>query len=145
MKVKQIDYSSTYKIRHLVLRKGKPIKTSKFDGDDFDTTKHFGLFDDDKIIGVVSVFLNKNVNFKEIIQYQIRGMAILEEYQNKNLGKLLIEEAEKYCKSKNATIIWFNAREKAVNFYKKFGYEINGNSFEIKEIGIHFLMFKSIT
>ena len=49
---------------------------------------------------------------------------------------------EKYCFEKNARVIWFNAREKAVPFYKKKGYTSIGDSFEIPEVGTHFVMFK---
>ncbi len=142
MNVQKINYTETYSVRHSVLRKGKPIETTKFEGDELATTIHFGLFEVDKIIGVISVLEQKNYKFSQKKQFQIRGMAILEEYQNKNLGALLIEEAEKYCKNENAHIIWFNAREKAVNFYKKFQYEIDGISFEIPQIGTHYVMYK---
>ena len=47
-------------MRHSVLRKGKPIETCSFDNDDNPTTKHFGLFDNEELKGVVSVFEKKN-------------------------------------------------------------------------------------
>ena len=69
-------------------------------------------------------------------------MAILESYQNKGFGKNLLSVAEQFCWTEKANIIWFNAREKAVSFYTKLRYEIIGDSFNIPDVGIHFVMFK---
>ena len=57
--LKEITASATFPVRHSVLRKGKPIETCSFDNDDNPTTKHFGLFDNDELKGIVSVFEKK--------------------------------------------------------------------------------------
>ena len=142
--IREIKSFETYSVRNEVLRKGKPIETCYFDGDDAETTMHFGLEHHTGIIGVVSVYQIKNKLFDDEIQFQLRGMAILETYQQKGYGALLIERTEKYCFEKKASVIWFNAREKAVPFYKKNGYTIIGDSFEIENVGTHFVMFKII-
>jgi GNAT superfamily N-acetyltransferase len=140
--IKEIQSSETYLVRQEELRKGKPLETCHFEGDDEKTTKHFGIELNEKIIGIVSVYqVNSQLFFNEN-QFQIRGMAVLEAHQQKGYGALLIERAEKYCFEKNASVIWFNAREKAVPFYEKNGYQTKGNSFEIPEVGTHFIMFK---
>ena len=140
--IKEIQSSETYLVRQEELRKGKPLETCHFEGDDEKTTKHFGIELNEKIIGIVSVYQVNNKFFDAEIQFQIRGMAVLERHQQKGYGALLIERAEKYCFEKNASVIWFNAREKAVPFYKKKGYITIGDSFEIPEVGTHFIMFK---
>jgi ribosomal protein S18 acetylase RimI-like enzyme len=142
--LKEITALATYPVRHPVLRKGKPIETCSFDNDDNSTTKHFGLFDNDELKGVVSVFEKKNLVFNETKQFQIRGMAVLESAQGYGFGKMLMLEAEKYCKTENEAIIWFNARENAVGFYENMGYTINGTSFDIAGIGTHYIMYKRL-
>ena len=142
--IKEITTRDTFLVRNLVLRPKKPVETCFFDGDDLEQTKHFGYFDDGKIVGVVSVYKNKNSIFKSPNQYQIRGMAILEEFQGKGFGELLVKHCEYYLINNNANLIWFNARETAVIFYEKLGYTKNGFPFEITDVGIHFLMFKNI-
>lgn len=140
--IKEIQSSETYLVRQEELRKGKPLETCHFEGDDEKTTKHFGIELNEKIIGIVSVYqVNSQLFFNEN-QFQIRGMAVLEAHQQKGYGALLVERAEKYCFEKNASVIWFNAREKAVPFYEKNGYQTKGNSFEIPDVGTHFIMFK---
>lgn len=140
--VKKITALETYIVRQEVLRKGKPIETCHFNGDDATTTTHFGLFENENIIGVVSVFKTNSLLFSEKTQFQIRGMAVLENFQSKGYGEQLLKAAEKFCWQEKANLIWFNAREKAVSFYKKSGYTVLGDSFNIPDVGIHFVMFK---
>lgn len=140
--VKKITALETYTVRQEVLRKGKPIETCHFIGDDATTTSHFGLFENEKLIGVVSVYKTNSILFAEKTQFQIRGMAVLENFQSKGFGEQLLKTAENFCWEKKADLIWFNAREKAVSFYKKLGYEIIGDAFDISNVGIHFVMFK---
>lgn len=142
--IKNIDYKKTFEIRHPILREGKPIESCFFDGDDLKTTSHFGLFDEDKLIGVVSLFENKIKIFNHENQFQIRGMAVLKEFQKKSFGEQLIQHLEAFVNIKGKTLIWFNARELAVPFYKKMGYKIFGNSFLIENVGTHFVMAKEL-
>ena len=77
-------------------------------------------------------------------QYQLRGMAILKEFQHKGLGKLLVIEGEKILLQKKAERLWFNAREIAISFYKNNNYHIHGNAFNIPQVGIHYIMSKKL-
>ena len=140
--IKEIQASETYWVRQEVLRKGKPIETCYFEGDDAETTMHFGIELNEKIIGIVSVYQVNSKLFEIEHQFQIRGMAVLIEFQGNGFGTELLVEAENYCFEQKARVIWFNAREKAVPFYEKSGYQTMGNPFEIPEVGTHFVMFK---
>lgn len=142
--IKEISSLETYAVRHPVLREGRPVEDCHFEGDDLPTTFHLGLFYEDKLVGVASFMENNHDFFSDEYQYQLRGMAVLKSYQGKKLGDALINYGEALLKAKNATILWFNAREVAVNFYKRNGSEIIGEPFEIKGIGTHFVMFKKI-
>ena len=144
MEIKKINSIDTYPVRHEVLRKGKPIETCQFKGDDDENTIHFGLYQNERLIGIISIFKEKNDLFSETNQFQIRGMAVLEEFQGKGFGAELVKEAENHCISLNTDVIWFNARENAVPFYKKLDYIIIGDSFLIPDVGIHFAMYKKI-
>ena len=140
--IKKINYLDTFPVRSAILRQGKPIETCSFLGDETDGTTHFGLYIENNIIGVASVFTSKNENFDIKTHLQLRGMAILKEHQNMGFGKLLIEDIFSFIESTQVELLWFNARETAVSFYEKLGCFKKGNSFEIPEIGTHFLMYK---
>lgn len=142
--IRKISAQQTFIVRHPVLRKGKPVESCYFGGDDFTSTQHFGLYQDNKIQGVISVFENNNLLFEDKNQMQIRGMAVLENNQGKGFGKLLVKHVEETLKLQNTGLIWFNARENAVGFYEKMGYKKIGDSFEIPDVGIHYIMWKKL-
>jgi len=144
IEIREISAQETLIIRHPVLREGKPIENCHFDGDDLDSTQHFGLYENNQIEGVISLFKNNNPLFEDKFQIQIRGMAVLKNNQGKGFGRLLVDHSEKELKLQNVTLIWFNARENAVGFYQKMGYEILGNSFNIPDVGIHYVMWKKL-
>jgi len=142
--IKQITSQQTFAVRHPVLRPGKALDTCIFDGDDLPTTIHFGIFEEEGLLGVISVFKAGHDFFTEPNQYQIRGMAVLENQQKKGLGNMLVQAAEQYISQQNGKKIWFNAREIAVGFYKKMGYAVTGEPFTIGDIGTHYVMHKTL-
>ncbi len=142
--IKEIPSKDTYIVRQPVLRKGKPIESCIFDGDDLNTTHHFGLFENEELIGIISLFSQTNTIFADENQAQIRGMAVLDSHQKKGFGEALVIHCEKYCHENNVDLIWFNARTAAVGFYKKMNYQIIGKPFDIKDVGEHYLMFKKL-
>lgn len=142
--IQKITSKQTYAVRHSVLRQGKPIESCCFEGDDLETTTHFGVIVDKNIVGIVSIFQNKSDIFVAENQYQIRGMAVLDDFQQKGFGRELVLYCENYILTKNGNLIWFNARENAVVFYQKLGYTTHGNSFIIDGIGSHYVMYKML-
>ena len=144
IEIKKISAFESIIVRHPVLRAGKPIETCHFEGDDLPSTVHFGLYFEKQLIAVISAFEVKNKLFTEENQYQIRGMAVVLEFQKKGFGEQLLNYCENEIRIKKGELIWFNARETAVDFYKKSGYEIIGGQFEIPDVGPHFILFKKI-
>lgn len=142
--IQKITAKQTYTVRHLVLRQGKPIESCCFEGDDLETTTHFGMIVDKNIVGIVSIFQNKSDIFVAENQYQIRGMAVLNDFQQKGFGRELVLYCENYILTINGNLIWLNARENAVKFYQKLGYTTHGNSFIIDGIGSHYVMYKML-
>lgn len=140
--IKKISSAETFSVRHPVLRKGKPMESCHFEGDDLETTQHFGLYLEQEIVGIISLFKKSNPDFQEKNQYQIRGMAVLEDQRKKDFGKALILYSEEQCKNQNVDLIWFNARIEASGFYEKMGYQKIGVPFEIPDVGEHIVMFK---
>ena len=143
--IKQISAQDTISVRQPILREGRPIDDCAFEGDNDENTFHLGLYFKSELIGVASYMNNKSNLFSEENQYQLRGMAILKEFQQKGLGKLLLVEGEKLLINKKAERLWFNAREIALKFYKTMGYKIHGEPFIIPKIGRHYLLSKKLS
>ncbi|OXA79592.1 Acetyltransferase (GNAT) domain-containing protein [Flavobacterium aquidurense] len=144
IQIKEIPSKETYIVRQAVLRKGKPPESCIFEGDDLETTHHFGLFDNEYLTGIISLFDKINPIFAGQNQAQIRGMAVLETHLKKGFGETLVKYCETYCNENKVDLIWFNARTAAVGFYKKMEYQPLGAPFDIKDVGEHYLMFKKL-
>jgi len=142
VQIKYIIPEETYPIRKKILRKNIDLP-SEFHGDFDKETFHLGLFEDDKLVSIASFVKSIHENFKGT-QFQLRGMATLEEFQGNGYGKYVVLEAEKILREKNISILWCNARVSAVHFYYKQGFKSIGQEFDIPQIGGHFVMFKKL-
>ena len=140
--IREIKAEDTYLIRKSILRKGMTL-SHKMKGDHEEDTLHLGLFDAGELVCIGS-FMNASKETLTGSQFQLRGMATAEMAQGKGYGKLLLKDAELRLAQGGIGLIWCNARTIALNFYKKMGYETMGNSFEVDQVGPHFLMFKKL-
>ncbi|MBT3585000.1 MAG: GNAT family N-acetyltransferase [Halobacteriovoraceae bacterium] len=142
MKVLQINANDTIPIRHRMLRKNQTTKECVYPGDAEDQTFHLGAFEEGRLVSVASFYFQNNPKFEEPLQYRLRGMATLPENQKKGSSSALLKIAFPLVKQNQGSLVWCNAREAAVGFYKKVGFEVSGKKFNIPGIGEHFLMFK---
>ncbi len=140
--IKIIKAEETYAIRKEVLRKNIELPFI-FKGDLDKDTFHLGILLDHKLIGIVS-FMKSVCKDLKGNQYQLRGMATLDQFQGKGYGQQLIKFGSEVLKEKQMGLVWCNARVVAVNFYKKAGFKIIGKEFYIPKIGDHFVMFKKL-
>lgn len=139
IQIKKITATETFPIRQEVLRKNIPLPF-EFNGDFDKDTFHLGAFKNNKLIAVSSFMKSSNKQF-EGEQFQLRGMATLEEFQGMGAGKLMMNQAFEILKKLDISCLWCNAREKAVKFYEKQGMQIIGEPFDIQHIGKHYVMY----
>jgi ribosomal protein S18 acetylase RimI-like enzyme len=144
VKVQTVRLEDLIDVRHQVLRNGQPRSSCYYPEDGFKHTLHFGLFISEKIIGCASIYKESHPDFRLRQSWRIRGMAVLEEYQSNNYGSLLLNACINHAIGQRGDVIWCNARINAVAFYKKKGFKIIGDEFEIENIGPHFLMAKNL-
>jgi predicted GNAT family N-acyltransferase len=143
-KIQTIRLEELIEIRHQVLRVGQARSSCYYPEDSFNQTHHFGLFISDQIIGCASIYKESHPDFKLRQSWRIRGMAVIEKYQSKHYGSMLLESCINHAIDQKGDVIWCNARINAVAFYKKAGFKIIGDEFEIETIGPHFLMAKNL-
>jgi len=142
--IKEITATTAFVVRHPVLRAGKPIESCRFPGDELPTTFHLGYYTNEQLAGVVTLIKNPHSEIENSNAFQLRGMAVLADFQKRGIGDALVKKAETMILQRNGTLIWMNAREIAVGFYEKLGYKKHGVPFTIPKIGLHFVMVKSL-
>ena len=137
LRIKSID---TYPIRHKMLRPNGTVEDCMFQGDNDEMTFHLGAFVDKKLVSVASFYFENHPSFQDAYQYRLRGMATLPEHQGQGLSSSLLRTAFPVIKQNQCTLLWCNAREKAMGFYTKVGFQSSGELFTIQNVGKHMLM-----
>ena len=141
--IRKIHAQDTYRLRHPILRQGYPIESCHFDGDDADTTLHFGLYINNDLAGIISLF-KANHPTTNHEAYQIRGMATTPEVRGLGCGKALVNYAEAILKDMNVKHVWANARINALGFYENLGYQACSEVFLIEGVGDHIVIEKRV-
>lgn len=144
IKIKGIQATEAYPVRHSILRPHQDLATCVYPADEAPTTFHLGAFKEDELIGIASFYKESNSDFAQECQYQLRGMATSPEFRGMNIGKQLIIAAEAILKERQVDLWWCNARMVAIGFYEKLGLSVHGEIFEIEPIGLHKVMFREL-
>ena len=113
-KIKNIQASETWDLRHRVMAPNRPFDSIKLPKDE--EGLHFGLFEEEKLISVISLFIENDMA-------QFRKFATEISEQNKGYGSILLNHIIEESVKNNVKNIWCNARMSAFGFYEKFGFK----------------------
>ena len=131
------EFDAYYNLRWRVLREPwnqpKGSEKDELEGNSFNV---MACDENDKVIGVGRLHFN-NDN-----EAQIRYMAVALEYEKQGVGSSILEALEKHAIEKNCKTIILHARENAVGFYQKKGYELLGKSYLLFGSIQHYRMVK---
>ena len=138
---KQIDVKDINSIRLLrckILYPNMNTDISEYDGDLSEGTSHYALCSDtEDLIAIASMFNQKFKHFPKERAIRLRGMAVKNDLQGTGYGKKLLKEIINVYSSQ-FDLIWCNAREGALGFYKNFGFTVSYEKFVIENIGAHY-------
>jgi predicted GNAT family N-acyltransferase len=126
--VKWIDGHTQLKnIREKVfIQEQKVMPELEWDGMD-EKAIHFLVFKEKEAIGCGRALVIKN-------QMQLGRMAVLKEYRGEGVGSALIKKAMTTAKLNQLTTIYIGAQCHAIDFYKKFGFEVTSDIYLDAEI-----------
>lgn len=133
------EFEAYYELRWQVLR--KPWQQPRGSEKDELENKSFHIMacdENNKVIGVGRLHFNNET------EAQIRYMAVATEHEKQNIGTLILEALEKHAKENSGKTIVLHARENALGFYKKKGYELLEKSHLLFGSIQHYRMFKLI-
>ncbi len=142
IKVEIVDLHSIIPIRHEVLRQGKPIETCYFNEDTTLLNVHFGAFQVNTLVGIASIYQQGCPGLDcGDPTWQLRGMAVLPEFQGQSIGSALVQGILYYLKQQSEHfLLWCNARKTAVAFYKRLRFSVISGEFDIPSVGPHYRM-----
>jgi predicted GNAT family N-acyltransferase len=123
--IEQITQELTWKIRQAELNPELPLSAIKLAEDDIGI--HLGLFHNNQLITVVSLFQNGN-------ELQFRKFATLKTYQKMGFGSKMMAYILDYATQHQIQKVWCNARSTATNFYNKFGFAATKKKFSKNNI-----------
>jgi N-acetylglutamate synthase-like GNAT family acetyltransferase len=134
--VTEKEWKAYYALRYEVLRApwNQPLGSEKDDKED--QGHHLAAFDRDKIIGV------GRLDSVDAVTGQIRFMAVAPHQQGRGVGAAVIEALEMEAWKQGKTQVILHAREVAVDFYAKAGYQMMEKSHLLFGEIQHFLMQK---
>lgn len=131
------EYHKMVKLRHEILR--QPLGLH-FSSEELDREKNdilIGAFEDERILGCC---LLTEVNMETT---KLRQMAVAKKKQGSGIGHSLMSFAESLARDRGYKKIMMHARDSAIGFYERHGYEVKGSQFI--EISIaHHVMEKMI-
>ena len=141
MKLSILPVEEIRPLRLKILRPGCQPDSVIYDCDIDPTCFHIGAKIKDKVVGVATFYQLDHKEIKGKKSCRLRGMATDDKFQNQGIGKEVLEYSFLYLKNKNIDLLWCNARLIAIGFYKKIGFKVYGDLFEIKNIGPHYDMY----
>lgn len=138
--IKKISAAETRNLRQLILRPHQKAEELNYPGDEDLETVHFGLYYNNKLSGIASVYRDPLPGSSDMDSWRLRGMATAEETRGFGFGKALMYESLNYAKSKTGKLFWCNARTTAEKFYEKFLMKRMGDIFYPEGLGAHVVM-----
>ncbi len=122
----QITVEEALPIRHCVLWPNKSMEECRVEDDK--SGEHFGVFINEELVCVASIFISKRVNDKQKTA-RLRKFATIKEYQGKGIGSFVLKHIIDLLQQQNVSLFWCDARENAISLYEKFGMTPEGERF----------------
>lgn len=135
-RIEQVDVSAVLALRQRVLRDGTPSGDPGFDGDDDPATVHLAVLVDRDVVAVSTWMARPWPDEPRRPAVQLRGMATLPAAQGSGLGGVLLEEGVRRAFDAGAGLVWANARDSALRFYRRHAFEVVGDGFHTRDTGL---------
>ncbi|CEI83636.1 putative N-acetyltransferase YitI [Oceanobacillus oncorhynchi subsp. incaldanensis] len=120
IQISKIQKEQAWELRHEVMWPNEDFNYIKLKDDA--SGIHLGLFKDNILISIVTLFIDKE-------EAQFRKFATLISEQGKGYGSRLLESVFEEAKKHDVKRIWCNARKNKSHFYRKFGLQETDRSF----------------
>jgi GNAT superfamily N-acetyltransferase len=123
-RVAPVPASQLHDLRRRVLRENDPTKSVDEPRDAESTSMHFAGLLDGRVVVSASFYPTTAPIRQDLVSYQLRFMAVDLDVQGHGYGARVLEAAEHALRDAGAEQLWANARDTALGFYLKTGWEL---------------------
>lgn len=143
MKVIQITSAATKPLRHKVLWPHiEQTADCVINIDDRADAIHLGAFNDQEVlVGVCSLFEMETPKLTFGKQYRLRAMATDPDVRGTGAGRSIVQHALQTIEKLGYDVLWCDAREVALGFYERMGFDRIDEWYEVRNVGPHQLMY----
>jgi ribosomal protein S18 acetylase RimI-like enzyme len=139
--IRRVTAEDIRPLRHSVLRPGQAFLETRYPGDD--AGLHFGAFDGDRLVGIASLYEEGRAD-GPAGGWRLRGMATDPDVRGAGYGAALLAACVEEVAGAGGTEVWCNARMAAVGFYRRAGFEVLSEEFDVPGIGPHLVMARRV-
>jgi len=132
-------------LRQKVLRPFLQTEQCRFPSDEHPKVTHFGAFENDAVVGIVSVAPAPYAPLANLDTWQLRLMATETHVRHQGIGAKLVKATIRHVRIQGGQCLWCNVRVSAQGFYLKQGFNIDSEPFNIELIGPHVKMINIFT
>jgi predicted GNAT family N-acyltransferase len=145
IEIREISARDTHPLRQRVLRPNQPPEAMFYPGDETAGALHLGAFDDrQQLVGIASLSIEPPPFDGPARMFRLRGMAVEPELQGSGIGAKLVQTCIARASEAGLAGIWCNARITAEPFYRRLGFTVVGERFDIDGIGPHVVMWRDL-
>jgi GNAT superfamily N-acetyltransferase len=157
--IRRVSAAETRPLRKEVLRPHQRLDQVGFAGDEAPGAAHFGAFVGDEMVATATVHPDGQAARHGLAAaprlaplgspidergWRLRGMATRDGFRGQGMGGALVAACVAHAKENGGVKLWCNARVGAADFYRRHGFQIEGEKFELPEIGPHYYMWRAL-
>ncbi len=134
----QKEFKDYFHLRWKILRQPWQQPEGSEQDNEEDTSYHIIAVENNRIAGVARLqSADKN-------QLQLRYMAVDHDFQGKGVGRKIMQHAESHARQQGYKAIILNARENALGFYLRLGYQQREKTCLLFDSIQHYKMHKTL-
>ena len=137
--IRRVSSEEIRPLRHRFLRPGQTYEETLYPGDDRADSVHLGAFDGERLVGIASLYREDRAG-GPTGGWRLRGMATDADVRGAGFGAALLEGCVEHVAASGGAELWCNARQSAVGFYRRAGFDVVSDEFDVPGIGAHVVM-----
>lgn len=129
VRVVQVAVDRVLDLRRKVLRNGTATSDPRYAEDQLVDTVHLAVESQGVVVATSTWLPRPAQSSPEVAAYQLKGMAVDDALQGGGMGSLLLAAGIERAVDSGARIVWARARDSALGFYERHGFDVVGQAF----------------